>query len=380
MHSVFITPTKIITGVGAADALPGELSSLGTKRPIIITTRNWSKKSGWLDKIVSFAYKAETVDEVIVFDGVIPEPTCSLVDEIRRSIKENDCDLVIALGGGSVIDAAKAAAVLVFSEMPTEYHLLSARLPEKAMPIVAIPSTAGTGSEATIAAVLSIPDKSIKQSIKSYLMLPRVAIVDPRLSLDCPADLTAYCGMDALAQAIESLCSRYAYDITDAIAEKAIWLVYTYLPKVYNDLGNIEFRSRVANGSLLSGMALANARLGLVHGLAHPLGGVFRLPHGLLCGLLLPYVLEFNKASLKQNGRYERLSKILNKDPVDAILDILDKLNMPKKLSDLGLDLSLLEENRQFIVENTLRSGSTQANIRPVSASDVENILEQLIA
>ncbi len=376
MSQKFITPNRIITGSGAIDTLPEQIEYLNSKRPIIVTGKNWARKSGWLEKITDLTKQNNEIEEITTFEGVPSEPTCDVVDRLRDKIKENSCDLIIGLGGGSAIDVAKAAAILTFSDKPTDWHLLNGNLPNRALPIIAIPSTSGTGSEATIATVLSIPDKGIKQSFKSELILPKIAIVDPQLTLSCPKHLTAYAGMDALTQAIESFSSKYAYDLTDALAEKSIKLLYENLPIAYDNGNDINVREKVANGSLLAGIALVNAKLGLVHGLAHPLGGMYHQPHGLLCAILLPTILEFNKPILEENGKYKILANILSDEPTGAIKKLLTKLNIPHNLK--ALNINIKKEDYPILIERTLVSGSTKANPREVKHDDIKMILDKL--
>ena len=369
--AIFLTPEKIITGIGSLSAIGDEVKSMDCRSPVLVTGKNWAKKTGCLDKMRKLL---AGVDNLTIFDSVPPEPSCGTVDALRETLKSENSDLVIALGGGSVMDVGKAGAILSGSDKPTSWHLIEQKLPiSNALPIIAIPTTSGTGSEATVASVLTAEDGTLKQSFKSPLMLPKIAILDPELTISCPPSLTAHSGMDALTQAIESFCSKYANSLTDALAEKAMKLIAGNLTTVYGDGTNIIAREAVAEGSLLAGMALANAKLGLVHGIAHPIGGKYHLPHGLVCAILLPAVLEFNREVLGE--KYETIGKIFGQDPVAFCRNLLSDLEIPQDFKDFDIG----EKDLPIIIERTLTSGSTKANPRDVTAIEVKMLVEKII-
>jgi len=208
-------------------------------------------------------------------------------------------------------------------------------------------------------------------------MMPKAAIVDPELTRSCPPAITAQAGMDALTQAIESFCSRHATNFTDALAVKAIDLVYRHLVQAFRHGEDLAARAAVAEGSMLAGLALANARLGAVHGLAHPVGGTCHLPHGLVCAILLPAVLAFNRPVLEREpgGKYGELARLLGGDPEQKTRNLLAQLELPCDFTSFRIDPALLAT----FAEQAMVSGSTKANPRDVTPEDVETILRPLL-
>ena len=370
----FIAPKSILTGKGVFAELPSEIKKLGIKRPMIVVGRRWARESGWLDKLQGVI--KDICESITVFDAVPPEPTCDVVDEIREKLNRNNNDSVIAMGGGSVMDVAKAGALLITSDKPTSWHLATQKLPDTALPIVAIATTSGTGSEATVAAVFTDTEKNIKQSIKSPAMMPTVALVDPELTVSCPPAQTTYAGMDALTQAIESFCSIYATNLTEALSEKAMALIGKNIITAYREGTNIEAREAMADGSLLAGLALANAKLGLVHGIAHPIGALTHKPHGLICAIALPAVLEYNRETLSAGrNKYGEMAKIFGKDPIQFVRKLQKALEIPADFRSFSID----KEQLPTIAENSMGSGSTGANPRKTTPNDVIALLENLI-
>ncbi|MCM8757790.1 MAG: iron-containing alcohol dehydrogenase, partial [Candidatus Omnitrophica bacterium] len=288
MHSFFV-PTKIVFGRDTLDKIKELISAFG-RRVLIITGKKSMQENGILDKI------KENLSgfKIIHFNKINFEPTVEDVDEARR-LSFKKVDLVIGLGGGSVLDCAKATAGLLNKKGRTLDYLLEKRKIEKeGIPFVAIPTTAGSGAEVTPNAVLIDRKRKIKMSLRSFYLFAKLAILDPTLTLTLPPKLTAYSGMDALSQAIESYVSKGANHFTDALAIEAIKIIGRSIIGVYKNGEDLSLRENMLYGSLLSGIALFNARMGVVHGLAHPLGVIYKLPHGLICGLLLPYAMEFN--------------------------------------------------------------------------------------
>lgn len=374
MRRFFIAPHVIVTGPGCFGELPALAKRLG-RRAIVVVGTGSARAGGWVDKAKGL-FNSQGI-EVRVFAGVRPEPACDQVDLLREQIRADRADLLIAIGGGSVMDLAKAAAILVCSDKSVEEHLLTQRLPETSLPVIAIPTTAGTGSEATPTSVLTDTKAAVKRSIRTEIMMPAVAIVDAELTCSCPAQLTAIVGMDALTQAIESFCSQLATNITEALSEKAICLISQNLERACRDGSDLQARAALAEGSLLAGLALANARLGAVHGLAHPIGGKYGVPHGLACAVLLPAVLEFNRSTLSAGrfDKYTHMGRLLGCDPVEYARSILVSLQLPQDLKDFRIDRSRVDE----LAREGMLSGSTKANPRPLTADDLAGILGQVI-
>jgi alcohol dehydrogenase class IV len=308
MRFEFATATRIVFGTGAVRDVPAAARVMG-RRALLVTRRSADLTAVGL-KGVPFA--------------VHGEPSVDLVRQGTQSARAEACDLVIALGGGSVIDTGKAiAALLTNGGDPLDYLEIAGRgrsLTHPSAPFIAIPTTAGTGAEVTRNAVLASPEHRVKASLRSPYMLPTLAVVDPELTLDLPAAITASTGLDALTQLIEPCVSIRANAMTDLYCVEGIARVADALRRAYRDGHDIAARTDMSFASLLGGLALANAGLGAVHGLAAPLGGMFDAPHGALCAALLPHTMHVNIAALQAASetvpldRYRHVARILTGD------------------------------------------------------------------
>jgi len=246
----FICPDVILTGPGCLKEIGRQAAEYGRSATIVIGTRlsHAGSRLGAVKQILtSNGLSAD------VFSGAKPEPPCEQVDQLRRHLRAKGAEIVIAIGGGSAIDLAKAAAILCKSDKSVEEHVATQKLPSESLPLIAVPTTAGSGSEATPTAVLTDTVSNVKRSIRARVMMPKVAIVDPELSCSCPPRLTAIVGMDALTQAIESYCSTLATNLTEALCEKAIVLISHNLERAYRDGSDLAARTALAEGSLLAG-------------------------------------------------------------------------------------------------------------------------------
>jgi alcohol dehydrogenase class IV len=368
MHTfTFVTPGKVICGAGAATdgRLAAEAALLG-KRPLLVCGKSL-QASGMLEAILA------TLPGAKVHLGVPPEPT--LTDCAAAQQAAQGCDSVIAIGGGSVLDVAKAAAL---PGSIYDYFDGTLAVPESgagALPILAAPTTAGTGSEATWVGVFTDKRGAApkKASIRGGAMLPKTVVLDAALSVSCPPHVTAYSGMDAFVQAVEAYVSRGANPFTDPLALQAAFDIAEWLPSAFRDGAHLEARERMLIASYQAGMALNTARLGLVHGIAHPVGARTGAAHGLLCALLLPAVIRFNTGA--DLDRYSDLAIGIGapKEDLAALTETwLDDFSIPRKLSELGLQKSDLDA----VIAETLVSGSTKANPRTVDESDVRDVLE----
>mgnify|MGYP000187056270 CR=1 FL=1 len=373
----FTIPNTVITGTGCLCEAGKQAKRLG-RSALMVTGRASARKSGALSRVCDLLTEAGI--KVEVFAGVEHDPACETVDAARDMIRSRSCDMVVGMGGGSALDVAKAAAALCHEDEPTRAFYDGLPIPGRGLPIMAIPTTFGTGSEATRVSVLSSSDRdadgreiATKKSIRHDCMLPQVAIVDPALGVYMPPRLTAACGMDALTQAIESYFSRYANDLTDGLAMQAVRLLAEGLPRSVTDGGDIRSREQCACGSLLAGMALHNARLGLVHGMAHPLGIRHGIPHGEICAMLLPHVLRFNREAVPK--KYSMLSALFGTDAADFCNVLLERFGLPRTLN-----LPMSDSELSWLVQETLSSGSTQANPRAVSADNVISIAKLVMA
>jgi alcohol dehydrogenase class IV len=367
--TTFQTPRTVVFGTGCFEEIGKYAAPLGRKC-LIVTGAKAMIEHGFIGQAVELL-EQEGVESVVC-TGVEHDPSVETVDQIRQLFREKECDFVCAIGGGSSIDAAKAAAAFSSSPEPARDFFHGKNIPGSTVPIIAVPSTFGTGTEATRIAVLSDPAAKMKKGLRHDCMLPTVALVDPLLGQSAPPRLTAACGLDALTQAIESYLSINASDLSQAMSFNAAILLADGLPKVYADATDLDARKNCANGSLMAGIALHNANLGLVHGMAHPLGIRYGIAHGEICGILLPHVLRFNREAAGE--RYELLSTIFGQDAADFCENLLRKFGLPVDLR--GFDIP--EADFEKIAEDTLPSGSTAANPRPVEAKDVVLLLRNL--
>lgn len=376
----FSGPARIIFGIGRAAELPALAASFGP-RVLLVAGRD----SGRRKRILAKFEEAKLTVRIFEVPG---EPTLDDADEGARLAREFSANVVIGFGGGSVIDAAKAIAGLASnSGSAIDYVEVVGRgqaLREPALPWIAVPTTAGTGAEVTKNAVLAVPGQGVKVSLRSPLLFARIALVDPRLTLELPPALTASTGMDALTQLLEAYVSIKSNTFTDALCVDALPRVARALPIAFAEPQNLPARTDVAYGSLCSGLALANAGLGVVHGFAAPIGGMFDAPHGAVCAALLAPVWEANITALDRTeaadpviARYESVSRWLTGSPTASVNDGAEWIRQCvytfriPKLSAYGIR----DEHVGEIVDRALRASSTKGNPVVLSADEMSTAL-----
>jgi len=376
----FYLPTRVCTGRGAFESFGEILASCG--RRALLVCGQQAVRCGLVDRAVSLAAGYGVEVELYVRAG--GEPDLHMVYEACSLARVGNCDVIVGLGGGSAMDLAKAVAGLALLEGTPAEYFAGRDVDGPSLPFVAIPTTAGTGAEVTKNAVLIDSEARIKHSIRDDRWFPQWALVDPELTADMPPGVTASSGSDALCQAIEAYTSIGATPLTDALAEQAIGLIGRSLPRAYASGDDLQAREDMAYGSLLAGMAMANARLGAVHGMAHPLGVTFDLSHGMICGLLLPYAMEYN---LPVTPKYARVAELLGALPAGAsdmelrhaavrhVRALLRDIDIPEHLRPLGVR----DEDLDAIVEASLPSGSLKHNPRRLDGNDVLRILESAL-
>lgn len=325
----FSVPRNIVYGDNALETL----STLKGKRAALVTGGNSMKQFGFLDRAVTLLEKAGM--QTIIIDGVEPNPSVETVWRGAHAMQEFGPDWIVAIGGGSALDAAKV--MWCFYEHP---HLtFEDIIPVGSMPplrnkaqFVAIPSTSGTASEITAFSVITDTAKHIKYPIVAADMVPDIAILDPELPATMPPHITANTGMDVMAHAVEALASIAATSFTDPYAIEAIRLVFDNLATAYHEPKNGVARFNMHNASALAGMAFTNASLGLVHSLAHKIGGEFGVTHGLSNAILMPYIIDFNR---KSSSKYALVEKMLGiTDLAQAVRDLNQKLGIPATFKD----------------------------------------------
>jgi len=368
-------PRIVSFGYGCRGEIPALAAEYGPKVCFVVGKRSL-QASGALNELLEAAREAGL--DPVIFDKVEAEPLVGTVDVVRETLLDEDCDVVIAVGGGSVLDVGKAAAALVDSELPTAEHLAGAELPEDGLPVIAAPTTSGTGAEVTPNAVLRDPNTGAKASLRGPSLLPAAAIVDPQLTMGAPPEVTAHSGLDALTQALEAYTSLGASPFSDALAFPAVVRIGVAIRTVYVDPKSWPGRESMALGSLFAGIALASARLGLVHGLAHPIGVEYRLPHGLACALLLPHVMEFNLPACGE--KYAVCARALGvgetgEDLLGWVRQLLPQLGVETTLTDRGLR----EMDFPKLVPAAAASGSTKHNPREAGEEDITALLRHII-
>jgi alcohol dehydrogenase class IV len=335
----FATATRIVFGEGTLAQVAPAAAEMGT-RALLVTGAD-------AERAAPLARALEDAAMVVAPLAIAGEPEIERVRAASEYARDERCDVVIALGGGSAIDAGKAvAAMLTNPGEPLDYLEVIGRgqpLEHASAPFIAVPTTAGTGSEVTRNAVLASPEKRVKASLRSAGMLPRLAVVDPELTLGLPRKVTAATGLDALAQLIEPYVSPRANAMTDMFCLEGIRNAAIALPRAWDNGGDRAARSAMSWASLLGGLALANAGLGAVHGFAAPIGGMFPAPHGAVCAALLPHVIEINVEALRARTpqsdalrRYETVARLLTGqrqatagDAVWWLMELIQRLEIP---------------------------------------------------
>jgi alcohol dehydrogenase len=372
----FRSASQVVFGSGTIATLPSHAAKLG-KRALLVMGGESLKRSGRLDSILQGL--AEKGVEATVFAGVEGDPTVQTVDRGREAYRSAGCDLVIAIGGGSSLDAGKAIGAMAGSDEPMSAYLGGREITCPGAPIVAIPTTSGTGAEVTPVSVLSDRETRAKVGVRGEGLIPRIAIVDPELTLGLPPEPTAHSGLDALVQALESYVSIGANPVSDHLAEEALVRIAGSLQAAYNDGSDLGAREDMALGSLLAGLALGSARLGLVHGLAHPLGEAYHIPHGLTCAMMMPHVMEYNIPAAA--AKYARTARLIGiEEPTDqahaeALVGwfraLSANIGAQRSLGEFGAQ----EADFEGMVPAILASGSTKHNPRKVTAEDALCIL-----
>ncbi|HLO29994.1 MAG TPA: iron-containing alcohol dehydrogenase [Anaerolineales bacterium] len=378
----FATANRIIFGAGKLTELSKQIER-NTKRLLLVSGHS-------SDAIPRLRETLSALGIPVTEFQVHGEPT---VDMIREGIKvARDCDTVIGLGGGSVLDTGKAIAALVTNpgDLFAYLEVIGKGQPliNTPLPYIAIPTTAGTGSEVTRNAVIEAPEQNVKVSLRSPLMLPGIALVDPELTYNLPPEITASSGMDALAQLIEPFVSIRANPMTDAICREGISRAARSLRRAYENGGDKEARGGMALAGLFGGLALANAALGVVHGFAGPLGGMLHAPHGALCARLLPLAMEANIKALETRqpenpalNRYIEIAQMLTDekdatawDGVKWTRELVGTLKIPQ-LSAYGMS----KEHFPEAVEKTMKANSFKGNPIVLNEGELIEILERAL-
>ena len=383
----FCNPVKIISGRKALENIPFELESLQAKTPMIITDKGVTA-NGLLDLVLN-SMKESGITIGIIFDETPNDSSVETVNKAAGLFREHFCDSLIAVGGGSVIDTAKGINIVVSEGTDDIMNLIGAeRVTKPQFPLIAIPTTSGTGSEATMVSVIYNPVKVVKMAFTSYLILPRVAVLDPRMTLPLPQILTAATGMDALTHAIEAYSCLQKNPLSDAHAIAAITLIRDNLIEAVKNPKNEDARFALANASMFAGAAFSNSMVGCVHGLGHAAGAVARVHHGTAMAILLPHVMKYNLSKASEN--YANLLLHLAGEDIFVKTNSIDRgtkaietvhslnytlhelCNMPATLNQAGVQSNQLEE----IAKTALGDGTMIFNPVEMGMDDALRVLQ----
>ncbi len=379
----FTLPRDIYHGAGCLE----ELKNLKGKKAILVLGGGSMKRFGFVDRALE--YLKEAGMEVRLFENVEPDPSVETVKKGAQAMLEFEPDWIISMGGGSPIDAAKAMWAfyeypdITFEDLITPFSFPTLRTKAK---FCAIPSTSGTATEVTAFSVITDYEKGIKYPLADFNITPDVAIVDPDLAQTMPAKLTAHTGMDALTHAIEAYVSTVNCEFTDALALRAIQMVFEYLPDSFK--GDKVAREKMHDAQCMAGMAFSNALLGIVHSMAHKTGAAFstgHIPHGEANAIYLPYVIKYNAKDEVAAKRYANIAKFVGlegnttEELIQALRDKIDSynvvLNIPKTLKDFGIVEDEFKEKLSSIATNAIGDACTGSNPRQPSQEEMEKLL-----
>ncbi|APF17320.1 iron-containing alcohol dehydrogenase [Caldithrix abyssi DSM 13497] len=378
MYSYFM-PTVNLMGAGAVAEVGNQVKILGGSKALVVTDKPLIG-AGIVEKVTK--YLDDSGVKYVIFDGVQPNPTVGNVDEGVALYKKENCDIIIAVGGGSPIDCAKGIGlVLTNGGSIKDYEGLD-KSKNPMPPFIAVNTTAGTASEMTRFTIITDTDRHVKMAIVDWHVTPNVAINDPELMVSMPVSLTAATGMDALTHAVEAYVSTIATPVTDSAALKAIELIGQYLRPAVANGDNMEARDKMAYAEFLAGMAFNNASLGYVHAMAHQLGGFYDLPHGVCNAILLPHVQRFNMIACPE--RFVDIAKALGEnveglstiEAADVALEAIQRLS-----SDIGIpsglkELGVKEEDLPTLADNAMKDACGLTNPRRATKEEIIQIFK----
>lgn len=368
-------PTRIFFGNGILDNLLDYMKLLNPgKHILLITGRKSMRRLGYTDKVVQLLRDYR----IYIFDRVDPNPDVQVVKDAVRYAKENNIALVISLGGGSTIDVGKSVAILCNnSECLEEYLSGNKAVEHKGVNFIAIPTTAGTGSEVTRWATIWDRRTKEKNSLEHAFMYPEMVLIDPTITLHLGQYTTAVTGLDALSHAIEALWSKNAQPISEIFAKEAITLIFENLENAYQNPEELRFRENMSRASLFAGMAFSNTKTTACHSISYPMTSHFNVPHGLACAITLPSFLEFNSAVVR--GKALIIAQLTGAKSIpegaENIRRLMKKIGLPVTLGELGIS----EKDIEVIVENGFTPDRMKHNPRAVSRNDLYEMLRNLL-
>ena len=363
--SIYYVPPINLLGRGCLAEAKAPIKSLGTKKAFIVSDK-FLTSNGTVKKVTDIL--SEIGIDFVVYDDVKPNPTVTNVNNGLEVLKSENCDFVITIGGGSPQDCGKAISILATNGGDIKDYEGVNKTTQKCLPIVAITTTAGTSAEVTINYVITDEDRHIKMIMVDTNSLATMTVNDPELMISKPSNLTAATGMDALTHAIEAVVANGSYDVTDSTALYAIKQIFDYLPRAVKDGNDIEAREQMCYACFLNGIAFSNAGLGNVHAMAHQLGGLYDLPHGVCNAMLLPIVEEENAKSAPT--KFRPIAKVIgmnidgksDEECVDYVItrikSLSEEVGIPKSLKDVGID----NPDFDLLAENAMKDACAGAN------------------
>ncbi len=381
--SMFRTTPRILMGPGAASRIGEEISRLGAKRVLVVTDQG-ILKAGLLERVAK-PLKSSGI-RTMVFDGVEPDPRYELVGKCLEAAQGQRPHCILGLGGGSALDIAKAASVMATNKGTICDYFGIELVPRPGLPLVLVPTTAGTGSEVTPIAILSDEQEKLKKGVVSSYLIPSLAILDPELTLGLPPSVTAATGMDALIHAIEAFTSLNATSMSDLLACQAMELLYHNIRTAFAQGTNLEARSKMLEGSLLAGMAFANAGVTAVHAFAYPIGAEFHIPHGIANSIMLTPVMEFNMLGAME--RFAHMARIFQENSpglstralayraVEAMEQLRKDLRLPGNLGDFGVGAEDIPRLAAGVMKVTRLLAN---NPRSMTQRDAEEIYRKVL-
>jgi len=373
----FLIPPALITGSGSSEKVGEESKKLGVKKALIVTDQVMVKM-GVLEGVKKALEQAKI--QFAIYDAVTTEPTVDYVKEGLKSFKDNGCDFLVAVGGGSPIDTAKAIAIMATNLGSIEEYKGLGKVVKEGAPLIAIPTTAGTGSEVTQFTIITDTKTSVKMLIGSPFVMPKVAIVDPLLTLSSPRGLTAAVGIDSLTHAIEAYVSVKAQPMSDIFCLSAIELISGNLRQAWANGNNVEAREKTMLGALQGGIAFSNSSVALVHGMSRPIGAYFHVAHGASNAALLGVVTEFSL--IGNPARYAHIARAMGENvtgltdleaaqlAAKAIKTLIKDIQIPS-LRGLGVEKGKLEQLAPKMAEDAIASGSPGNNPRQATKEEI---------
>ncbi|WP_339242016.1 iron-containing alcohol dehydrogenase [Paenibacillus sp. FSL R5-0517] len=380
-HAYYVPPVNLM-GRGCLQEAGQMIGQMGICKALVVSDRHLIT-SGVAEQVLSILRKSGL--DYVVYDEVQPNPTCQNVHDGHRLFQDHGCDAIISIGGGSPQDAAKGIGIVATNGGHIREYEGLHQSKHKSVPLVAFNTTAGTSSEVTMNYVITDEERKVKMVMVDRNSLVSLSVNDPELMLSKPASLTAATGMDALTHAVEAMVTPGGFTVTSATAAAAVELIFEYLPRAVRDGSDLEAREHMTYACFLGGIAFNNAGLGYVHAMAHQLGGVYDLPHGVCNAMLLPYVEELNAKHVP--GKFRHIAKAIGMDVkgrsdeecsdyvIEAIRQLSKEVGIPEKLSELGVK----DPDVELLADNAMKDACAPGNPYQPSKDEVMELFRKII-